>query len=160
MHQMCGFTSSCICANSHSGICSPLKHSMVSNDSVCGQKRSWSDCVDAQADLGLRCPYIPKDTFSHGAAQLNFYLSNGNRSDSILQKNQTTLLTGCCLLSIWPFQRLGLLVTPFSPLTKLNIFANNRDPEEKSRNELLPWIFNVCQHVFDFWHTPILQQWV
>ena len=25
---------------------------------------------DAQADLGLRCPHMPEDTFSHGIAQL------------------------------------------------------------------------------------------
>ena len=26
--------------------------------------------VDVQAELGLRCPHMPKDTFSHGAAQV------------------------------------------------------------------------------------------
>ena len=27
-------------------------------------------CMDAQADLGLRCLYMPKDTFLHGIAWL------------------------------------------------------------------------------------------
>ena len=32
--------------------------------------RPWSDCVNAQAELGLRCPHMPEYTFSHGAVQL------------------------------------------------------------------------------------------
>ena len=43
-------------------------HSIVSFDSVSGQRRPCSDCADAQADLGLRWPHMPKDAFSHGAA--------------------------------------------------------------------------------------------
>ena len=43
-----------------------LKHSILSNESFCGQRRPWSDCADAQADLRLRCPHIPKDTLAHG----------------------------------------------------------------------------------------------
>ena len=39
MRKMWGFTSSCICAKSHLGSCSLMKHSIVSNDSVCGQRR-------------------------------------------------------------------------------------------------------------------------
>ena len=31
------FTSSCTCSKSHLGVCSPLKHSLWSNHSVCGQ---------------------------------------------------------------------------------------------------------------------------
>ena len=46
-----------------SGLYSPLIHSMVSNNSVSGQWRPWSDCADAQADLGLRCPHMPEDVF-------------------------------------------------------------------------------------------------
>ena len=52
------------------GLCSPFIHSIVSNDSVSGQWRPWSDCADEQADLGFHCPHIPKDTFSRGVAQL------------------------------------------------------------------------------------------
>ena len=83
-------------AQSHPGICSPLKHSMgrakrkgfiprmrkilsghlllidtfVSNDSVSGQRRPALDYADAQADLSRRCPLMPEDTFSHGAAHI------------------------------------------------------------------------------------------
>ena len=32
--------------------------------------KAGSACADAQADLGLRCPHMPKDTFSQGAAQI------------------------------------------------------------------------------------------
>ena len=49
------------------GICSSFIHSIVPNDSVNGQRRSESDCADAQADLGIRCPHMPEDRFSHGA---------------------------------------------------------------------------------------------
>ena len=48
----------------------PVIHVVVFNDSVNGQWRSWSDCTDEQADLGLRCPYMPKDMFLHGIALL------------------------------------------------------------------------------------------
>ena len=40
------------------------------SDSVSGQWRPWSDCADAQSDLGLHCPRMPEDTFSHGAAHI------------------------------------------------------------------------------------------
>ena len=63
MRKMGGFTSCCTCAKSHPGICSPLKHSIVSKDSVCGQWRPWSDCAYAQADLGLRCPHFTEGKF-------------------------------------------------------------------------------------------------
>ena len=36
--------------------------------SVSGQWRTWSDCADAQSDQVLRCPHLPEDTFSNGAA--------------------------------------------------------------------------------------------
>ena len=49
MRKMCRFTSSCTCAKSHPGICTPLKYSIVSNDSVCGQHS---------------CLHMNKDTFS------------------------------------------------------------------------------------------------
>ena len=65
MRKMCGFISFRTSSNSHTGICSPLKHSIVSNESVSGQWRPWSDCADGQADLGIRCPHMPEYTFSH-----------------------------------------------------------------------------------------------
>ena len=65
------------CADSHhpahtksqQGIGSPFIHSVVFNDFISGQWRPWSDCMNVQADLGLRCPHMPKDTFSHGPAK-------------------------------------------------------------------------------------------
>ena len=48
---------------------SPFITSKVSNYSVSGQWRAWSDCADAQADLALCCPHMPEDTYSHGTAQ-------------------------------------------------------------------------------------------
>ena len=65
MRRMCGFTSFCRCAKPHPALCSPVKCSIVFNESVCGQRKPWSDCADAQADLGIRCPHMPEDTFSH-----------------------------------------------------------------------------------------------
>ena len=54
-------------------ICSALKYTIVSSDSVCGQQRS---CADALADLVLCCQYMPKDTFSNGAADtISFFFS-------------------------------------------------------------------------------------
>ena len=57
-------------AKSHQSICSPFIHSVVSNDSVSGHWRPWSDCMNAQADLGPRCPHMPEETFSHIAAHM------------------------------------------------------------------------------------------
>ena len=53
MLKMCGFTSSCTCAKSHPGICSPFKQSVVFNDSVCWKRRPWSDCAHVQYDLAF-----------------------------------------------------------------------------------------------------------
>ena len=56
-HQAKKCLLACICAKYHHGIFSPFIHSVVSNDSVCGQRRPWSDCV-------------AEETFLHGASQL------------------------------------------------------------------------------------------
>ena len=45
------------------GICSLFIYSVVSNDSVTGQRRPWSDCADAQSDLGLAVRIYPKTPF-------------------------------------------------------------------------------------------------
>ena len=37
--------------------------SIVSNDSISGQRRPRSDCANAQTDHGFRCSYMPEDTF-------------------------------------------------------------------------------------------------
>ena len=67
MHR---FRSFCACTKYHPFLCSPFLHSSVSNDSVCGQWRPWSDCGNAQADLGHHCPHIPEDIFSYGTARI------------------------------------------------------------------------------------------
>ena len=51
------------CAWYHLGLCSPFIHSVVSNDSVSRQWRSWSECADAQANLGLCCSHMFEDRF-------------------------------------------------------------------------------------------------
>ena len=58
-------------AQSQLGICSLLERSIVPIDSFSSQWRPWSDCAYAQADRDLRCPHMPEDTFSHGAAHIH-----------------------------------------------------------------------------------------
>ena len=53
--------------------CAPLIPSIIFNDSVTGQWRSWSDCSDVQADLGLCCPHMPKDAFLHDMTNMTPY---------------------------------------------------------------------------------------
>ena len=64
-----GLDSSCACAK-YPGLCYLFIHSVVSNDSVSGQWRPWSDCADAQSDLGPHCPHMPEVMVSHGATQM------------------------------------------------------------------------------------------
>ena len=51
--------------------CAPFIHSVVSNDSVSGQWRPWSDCASAQSDQGLHCPHLSESSFSHGPKWLS-----------------------------------------------------------------------------------------
>ena len=37
---------------------SPSLYSTLSNDSISGQQRSWTDCAHAQADMDLRCLHM------------------------------------------------------------------------------------------------------
>ena len=46
-----------------------MQQFIVSNNSA--DSMTWYDCADAQDDLGLRCPHMPEDLFSHGAACLD-----------------------------------------------------------------------------------------
>ena len=55
------------------GLSSATIHYAVSIGTVSGQWRPWSDCAEAQSDMGLRCPYVSEDTFSHGPAYLYYY---------------------------------------------------------------------------------------
>ena len=63
------FISSYPCTKYQSGLCSLFIHSVASNDSLSGS--SCSDCVDAQANLGIRCPHMPEDTLSHNPANFD-----------------------------------------------------------------------------------------
>ena len=76
MRKIRWFSSSCARATNQPNICSAFIHSIVSNDSVSGQWRPWSACVDTQADLGLRCPHMPENTFSHGAVKMPSFHAN------------------------------------------------------------------------------------
>ena len=66
IRNMRWFRSSCVNAKYHPGLCSSFIHSVISNDFVSGRWRSWSDSAHAQTDLGICCPHMPEDTFSHG----------------------------------------------------------------------------------------------
>ena len=70
MRKIMKLTSPCTCAKSHLGICSAFKHSVISNDSVSGRRRPWSDCADAQADLDFRCSHMSEDTFLRGESYI------------------------------------------------------------------------------------------
>ena len=90
-----------------SGICSPLKYSVVSNDSVLGEWRSWLDCANVQSlkqsDLGLNFPHVPGDMFSHDAAHLiNVFRSHASTlfPGSSLGKLISRLFAGYCTLSL------------------------------------------------------------
>ena len=48
----------------------------ISNDSVCEQGRSWPDCMDVQADLGLGCPHVLEDVFV-------WHSQNNNKTNKI-----------------------------------------------------------------------------
>ena len=56
MRKMLRFSSSCACVMYHSGLCNRDMHFGSEKG------RPWSDCADAQADLGLRCPHMPEDS--------------------------------------------------------------------------------------------------
>ena len=57
MRKMLRFRSSCACAEYLPGLCFLFIYSVVSNNSASGQWMPWSDCADAQADLGFRWPH-------------------------------------------------------------------------------------------------------
>ena len=73
IRKMCGLT-----AKFHPGLCYSLKHSVVSIDSVCRQRRPWSDCADALSDQGLCCLHTFKDMFSVHSLSANFMMSQYN----------------------------------------------------------------------------------
>ena len=68
--KICLFKSSCEFSNYHPSFCSPFIHSVVSNapfihsvvsnDFISAQQSPWSNCMAAQADLGLSYLICPK----------------------------------------------------------------------------------------------------
>ena len=61
MCKICRLRSSCVCAKYLQDLYSSLIHCVVSSDSVSGQWRPLSDCMDVQADQSLHCLHIPED---------------------------------------------------------------------------------------------------
>ena len=115
MLKMRRFRSSYACIKYHLGLCSPFIHFVVSNDSVKGQWRPWSDCADAQADLGLRCPHIPEDItiYSLPLIQERQLSVSGERMCTILIRGQSLPS------KVWLGKLTELDITPFG-LTGLN----------------------------------------
>ena len=74
--QMSRFRSPRACTFYHQGLRSPFIHSVVSIDCVSGEWRPWSDCADAQADLGLHCPHMPEDMYHYQLKRLRESLKN------------------------------------------------------------------------------------
>ena len=50
--------------------CSQLKHPKI----LFADSEGPDHCADAQPDLGLPCPHMPKDTFLHGVAHITLYI--------------------------------------------------------------------------------------
>ena len=70
--KMCRFRSSCIWAKYHPGFsrCSySLQYPVIL---LVDSEGSNQTALDVQADLGLYCPHLPEDTFSHGISQYAF----------------------------------------------------------------------------------------
>ena len=95
------FISSCACAKSRADPCSPFLHSVVSNDSVSGQGKPWSDCADAQADMGLRCPHMPEDKFPHGAAHAARPMPRNVRKRQFWHVGQTKTQISLRIRAVW-----------------------------------------------------------
>ena len=64
-----------------------LIRTFAGHDSVRGQWRPWSDCVDGLVDLGLCCLHMPEDIFSHGTAQTLIWLLILTKAMQVFQDN-------------------------------------------------------------------------
>ena len=71
--KMNRFRSSGACTKYLPGLCSPFIQSLVSNDSISGQWRPWSDCASAQSELSLCCPHDSKAILLCGAQRCIIY---------------------------------------------------------------------------------------
>ena len=64
---MGGFTPSRACARFHAGLCFKSIYFIVYPMILAAESESPdTNCADAQADLGLFCQHVLRDTFSHG----------------------------------------------------------------------------------------------
>ena len=90
------------CTKYHLGLCSPFMYPELSNDSVNGQYRPWSDCANAQANLGFPCPNMSKEKNSmmwsiwiliHACAFQRKFLvpANTQRRNNVVHDGATTL---------------------------------------------------------------------
>ena len=93
---------------------------IIPNDFAIGQRRSWSDCADVQADLGLQRSHVPEDTLLQGEAEIrwNCYKEQLGRpyviSDSAtLCKNCINKETYTINLDTWTMHTLSLVVLKF-----------------------------------------------
>ena len=84
------------------------------NASSCGQRRLWSDWVDAQADLSLRWAHIPFYRFRYAVAQLFFSLPITHPSvDSFIQSNPWLVKVRLGFV-IWMVIFLRIIFKPFN----------------------------------------------
>ena len=109
------------CAKSYSGIGSLL--TLLSNASLSGHWRSWSDWAGAQADLGLRCPHMPEDTFSHGAAHIP--LEKSCTQIMLFFMIIIVLLICCCLCCCCCYCCMFFFMFLWAPTT--HIYAKNKE---------------------------------
>ena len=87
------FRSSCAFAKCHPGLYSLFENSVVSNNSVSGRWRPWSDCASAQSDLGLRRPHISRRQIFAWLAHISIRVCNAiftlRRGSSYTRRNIT-----------------------------------------------------------------------
>ena len=174
MRKIRRFRSVCTCTKYHPGFFSPIMYSVISNDSYRGQWRSWSDCADAQADLGLRCSHMPEDMFSLSAVNaqiplgiaLTCRMSSGKwKTKWILNMTKGTLwhvMTNTdgpeqarlCLSAVWSC---GIC---FCPSMYYEVYvesvSDNKGPDQAARMCRLIWAFVICvynkSHFLMTWH--------
>ena len=63
-------TSFYACSKYQPGVCSPFIHYVISGESVGGERQPKTDCANAQAGLGFRCPHLSEEMSSHDAAHI------------------------------------------------------------------------------------------
>ena len=91
--------SSHACPKSHLGTCAQKTDSILSNYSVSGQRKPWSDCADAQADLAFAVRIRPKTRFRMARPKhqtVNSALSR--KADLLLGKIKDRCVTLYCVV--------------------------------------------------------------